>query len=312
MNDDWKKQKETARKQAHMQFNKYEKLATLGDDLTLAEDRCIKPPGAPDQVTQEILVRYTEVGWQLWNMCVKQLFRSCVDANFHPMMKIPNREWEAEVQRIAALHNDEVRERQLAILEEGRQLTEATLSKYQAQPHSFRRALMEATNTPRAIGEKHDVFLPTWAEKLKGRRLGCFIIDAPMGLHDEGAWTLTQVISLVKSIELWCTPPYTIVLYSLYNLGKVQRALDEADQKKKGKQGEGLQVTHFIMVKDTMQEGRAGPGCNLSTHMTQEVLVIHPGSVDLNFEAEPHPVRFFPPLSGNFHNDQTTSGGGFF
>lgn len=49
--------------------------------------------------------------------------------------------------------------------------------------------------------EKQDVFLPTWAEKLKGRRLGCFIIDAPMGLHGDVAWSLNQVITVVKSIE---------------------------------------------------------------------------------------------------------------
>ncbi|DBB03148.1 TPA: hypothetical protein ACH3X1_013378 [Trebouxia sp. C0004] len=159
--------------------------------------------------------------------------------------------------------------------------------------------------------EKQDVLLPTWAEKLKGRRLGCFIIDAPMGLRGDAAWTLTQVISVVGSIEQWCTPPYTIVLYSLYGLNEVQRALDEADKIKKRKQGGGLQVTHFIM--DTLQEGRAGPGSNLSTHMTQEVVVIHPGSVNLNLEAGPHPVRSFPPLmSTSPHNDPNTTEGGFF
>lgn len=50
MDDDaWKKQKKQAKKQGDAQFNKYEKLATLGDHLTLAEDQCIKPPGSPDQ-----------------------------------------------------------------------------------------------------------------------------------------------------------------------------------------------------------------------------------------------------------------------
>ena len=97
--------------------------------------------------------------------------------------------------------------------------------------------------------EKQDVFLSTWAEKLKGRRLGCFIIDAPMGLHGDSAWSLNQVITLVKSIEQWCTPPYTIVLYSLHSMSDVQRALVEAESKSKGKQGKGLQVTRFIMVK---------------------------------------------------------------
>lgn len=57
-----------------------------------------------------------------------------------------------------------------------------------------------------------------------------------------------------------------------------------------------------------MQEGRAVPGSNLYTHMFQDVLVIHPGSVILNLEAGPHPVRSFGPLSGA-HNDELTSGG---
>ncbi|DBB03146.1 TPA: hypothetical protein ACH3X1_013376 [Trebouxia sp. C0004] len=156
--DDWKKEKDKAKKHGDMQFNKYEKLATLGDDLPLAEQHCIKLQGATDQVTQEIIVRYTEVGWQLWIMYAKKLFRSCADANFHPMMKITEREWRAEEERIAALQNDQVQERQSAILEEVRQLREAALAKYQAQPHSFRRALMEATNTLRAVGVRSVLF----------------------------------------------------------------------------------------------------------------------------------------------------------
>ena len=84
-------------------------------------------------------------------MYAKKLFRSCADANFHPMMKISEREWVAEVERIVALQNNQLQERQSAILEEVHQLREAALAKYQAQPHSFRRALMEATNTLRAI-----------------------------------------------------------------------------------------------------------------------------------------------------------------
>ncbi|DBB00791.1 TPA: hypothetical protein ACH3X1_000723 [Trebouxia sp. C0004] len=77
--------------------------------------------------------------------------------------------------------------------------------------------------------DKQDVSLPTWAGKLRGKKLGCFIIDVPMGLQGDTAWSLQQVIAVVKSIEQRCTPPYTIVLYSLYSMYDVQRALDEAD-----------------------------------------------------------------------------------
>lgn len=45
----WKKQKEHAKKAGDAQFNKYEKLATLGDLLILAEDQCFKSPGSTDQ-----------------------------------------------------------------------------------------------------------------------------------------------------------------------------------------------------------------------------------------------------------------------
>lgn len=71
------------------------------------------------------------------------------------MMKITDREWAAEQQRIADLQNDQVRNRQLEILEDVRLLRQATLAKYQDQPHSFRRALMEATNTLRAFGVRN-------------------------------------------------------------------------------------------------------------------------------------------------------------
>ena len=65
-------------------------------------------------------MRYTEVGWQVWNMFAHKLFRSCADANFHPVMKISEKEWAAELQRIADLENDQVRTRQTEVLEDVR------------------------------------------------------------------------------------------------------------------------------------------------------------------------------------------------
>ena len=59
---------------------------------------------------------------------------------------------------------------------------------------------------------------------------------------------LKKLFCLVRTIHNCFTPPYTIVIYSLYSMGEVQRALEAAE----GKQSIGkdkLQVTKFVMVK---------------------------------------------------------------
>ena len=69
-----------------------------------------------------------------------------------------------------------------------------------------------------------------------------------MGLHGQTAWSLEEVVQLIRTIHSCFTPPYTIVIYSLYSMGEVQRALAAAE----GKQANGkdkLQVTKFVMVK---------------------------------------------------------------
>ncbi|KAL0030498.1 hypothetical protein WJX79_010792 [Trebouxia sp. C0005] len=110
----------------------------------------------------------------------------------------------------------------------------------------------------RYLVETADTLLPTWTRGIQAKAVGCFIIDAPMGLLGDTAWTLEQLVSVILQIKCTFTPPFTIVIYSLYGMGELQRALaDQASPQRGG-------------VQDTLQEGRLGPGSNMSTHMAHE------------------------------------------
>ena len=67
------------------------------------------------------------------------------------------------------------------------------------------------------------------------------------------------------------------------------------------------------MLQDSLQEGRLGPGSNLSTHMVQEVLVAHHSNTQLRLDAAgPHPIRYFLPIGPGPLDDCATDGGCFF
>ncbi|KAL3150159.1 hypothetical protein ABBQ32_000021 [Trebouxia sp. C0010 RCD-2024] len=70
---------------------------------------------------------------------------------------------------------------------------------------------------------------------------------------------------------------------------------------------------NLCCLQDTTQVGRSGPGSNLSTHMTQEVLVAHPSTTKLNLRwCGPNPVRYFEPIKEGVDLDDTiTDGGGY-
>ena len=60
-------------------------------------------------------------------------------------------------------------------------------------------------------------------------------------------------------------------------------------------------------MQDTFQTGRSGPGSHTSTHLVQDVLVIHTDKASLDFSASGlHPVRFFAPSTDS--NDVATAG----
>ena len=46
-----------------------------------------------------------------------------------------------------------------------------------------------------------------------------------MGLVGEEAWTLDQLIKLIRFIHTHFTPSYTIVVYTIFSLSQVQQAL---------------------------------------------------------------------------------------
>ena len=94
--------------------------------------------------------------------------------------------------------------------------------------------------------EKEDILLSTWTRHVQSRSVGCFLLDAPMGLQGDTPWTLEQLVALLMQIHDSFTPPFTIVIFSQYSLGEVQRAL--AAQGSPGKK-ERLQLTVFLMIK---------------------------------------------------------------
>ncbi|KAA6417504.1 MAG: hypothetical protein FRX49_12530, partial [Trebouxia sp. A1-2] len=97
--------------------------------------------------------------------------------------------------------------------------------------------------------ETADTLLPTWTRGIQAKAVGCFIIDAPMGLLGDTAWTLEQLVSVILQINCTFTPPFTIVIYSLYGMGELQRALADQASPQRGGVQEKLQLTNFIVVK---------------------------------------------------------------
>ena len=101
---------------------------------------------------QDTLFRFSETGWQVWNIWAVRLFKSCVYADFHPLGIITDEEWKVEQARINSIESIDVRLAQQANLEEIKQLKDAELQLYHQQPHEFSRALPQATRTLKAYG----------------------------------------------------------------------------------------------------------------------------------------------------------------
>ena len=72
-----------------------------------------------------------------------------------------------------------------------------------------------------------------------------------MGLMGDIAWSLDQLVALILLISNTFTPPYTIVIFSLYGMGEVQRALATRTEGSPSPGGarDKLQLTPFMMVK---------------------------------------------------------------
>ena len=83
----------------------------------------------------------------------------------------------------------------------------------------------------------------------------CFILDPPFGLGSDNrealinaAWGLQDVLKAVHIVVTSFTAPFSIILYSLWDLKTMQQALiDHA-----GLSDALLEVSEFIMVKVTI------------------------------------------------------------
>ena len=114
--------------------------------------------------------------------------------------------------------------------------------------------------------------MPTWTRAVVTKDVGSFLIDAPMGFDGHPAWSLDQLVGVIRIIQATFTPPYSIIIYSLYGMGEVQRGLKAADEHQGGSSKEALQVTKFIMVKVSC-DARLFLSINLQTCMFAETHV---------------------------------------
>ena len=67
----------------------------------------------------------------------------------------------------------------------------------------------------------------------------------------------------------------------------------------------------LLCLQDSTQDGRAGGGSNTSSHMVQEVVVVHPSGTQLNLQWSGYnPVRYFVPVQHKAEHDDTETDGG--
>lgn len=85
-----------------------------------------------------------------------------------------------------------------------------------------------------------------WTELLQGVKVGCFILDPPMGLKkDTPRWSLRDIMTTVNVIDVTFKNEFSIILYSMYSMAQVQEALEEETMS----DGSRLTVSRFVMVK---------------------------------------------------------------
>lgn len=83
------------------------------------------------------------------------------------------------------------------------------------------------------------------------RKIGCFILDPPMGLQKagEGAsdepWGLDNALKAINLVFSSCPAPFTIAMFSLWDLATMQTALANDKDLKKAQ----LEVSQIVMVK---------------------------------------------------------------
>ena len=116
--------------------------------------RCVLPAQCFTccRLKHEALLRYTEVGWQVWNMWAIRLLESYRDEGFHPLGANSNDEWEAEEQRILNIEQAEVRQAQLDNLAEVKRVRDSELKDFDKLPHVYGVAIHELMLTVKSYG----------------------------------------------------------------------------------------------------------------------------------------------------------------
>ena len=70
-------------------------------------------------------------------------------------------------------------------------------------------------------------------------------------------------------------------------------------------------ISLMLCLQDSTQDVRAGGGSNTSSHMVQEVVVVHPSRTQLNLQWSGYnPVRFFVLVQQKAEHDDTETDGG--
>ena len=82
------------------------------------------------RVNQDSLLRFTEVGWQVWNLWAKPLFVSCASEKFYPLGTISDEEWEAEWDRVNNIRDENIRKAQAENLIQVKEVRDAEAQRY--------------------------------------------------------------------------------------------------------------------------------------------------------------------------------------
>ena len=76
---------------------------------------------------------------------------------------------------------------------------------------------------------------PQWSHLIKGKRVGLVIIDPPLGVgkpsnrYNDEPWSMETTVKLLMFLKSRLVPPYTVVLYTLFSMAELQKALQAAD-----------------------------------------------------------------------------------
>lgn len=85
-----------------------------------------------------------------------------------------------------------------------------------------------------------------WTKFLEDCKVGCFILDLPMGLRkNSSGWSLRDIMQTINVIDQSFQNEYNIILYSMHDMAAVQEALTQ-DPVADGKQ---FTVSRFVIAK---------------------------------------------------------------